>query len=579
MRYMVGKTAVLAGAVLLVSGCMLTAKAKVNGDTVQKVRARQEYNLQGVGRANKKNIDGALKVYKRNGAGAARYLNKIKGNKRDFEMGIREVLNEYYSMEEAQRAELDNFAQALDGAAETIIEHYEEAEEERKNSENLDYQTEEVMVSFPNGTSEETIEKVVQECALDYEVIDDGEFHMDENLPEYKKKRLEKIKDYKTDVVILAKIGLEDTVARAEEKFEEYGCVVDVTDNTFLEADGTIASESGKLTLSDPKFISDKQWNMVNIDIAGAYRKFNVETVVNEVWVAVIDSGVQMDHPDLKGSVLRNYSVDVTQNNKKLIECPDKEAVKGQYTHGHGTMVAGVIAARANNGKFGAGVAAAATEKNFGVVCKIMAIKCDKTVGEDRHVTKAYLAAAIKYAVDKGAEVINISYSAPKGDYETESFEGVRKAIERAIKADVTVVASAGNDEGSKPRYPAEFPGVIGVGASTSGNKMADFSNRSGAVDILAPVEDANGKGIYCIYPTTIVEGGAILGGKTSCAAPQVAATAAMMKSIQSDLTPDQILTKLKKSSTKSVKVKVGSEVKTFPILNTGKAVQGVKRY
>lgn len=108
---------------------------------------------------------------------------------------------------------------------------------------------------------------------------------------------------------------------------------------------------------------------------------------------------------------------------------------------------------------------------------------------------------------------------------------------------------------------------------------MADFSNRSEAVDILAPVEDAYGKGIYCIYPTTIIESGAILGGKTSCAAPQVAATAAMMKSIQSDLTPNQILTKLKNSTAKSVKVKVGSEVKTFPILNTGKAVQGVKRY
>lgn len=139
MKHMVGKTAVLAGAFLLISGCMLTAKAEVNGDTVQKVRARQEYNLQGVGRANKKSIDGALKAYKRNGAGAARYLNKIKGNKRDFETGVREVLNEYYSMEEAQRAELDDFTQALDGAAETIIEHYEEAEEERKNSENLDY--------------------------------------------------------------------------------------------------------------------------------------------------------------------------------------------------------------------------------------------------------------------------------------------------------------------------------------------------------------------------------------------------------------------------------------------------------
>lgn len=116
MKHMGGKAVVLVGTVLLISGSIQTAKAEINGDTVQKVRARQEYNLQGVGRTNKKSIDGALKVYKRNGTGAARYLNKIKGNKRDFETGVREVLNEYYSMEETQRTELDDFAQALDGA-------------------------------------------------------------------------------------------------------------------------------------------------------------------------------------------------------------------------------------------------------------------------------------------------------------------------------------------------------------------------------------------------------------------------------------------------------------------------------
>lgn len=116
MKHMRGKAVVLVGTVLLISGSIQTAKAEINGDTVQKVRARQEYNLQGVGRTNKKSIDGALKVYKRNGTGAARYLNKIKGNKRDFETGVREVLNEYYSMEETQRTELDDFAQALDGA-------------------------------------------------------------------------------------------------------------------------------------------------------------------------------------------------------------------------------------------------------------------------------------------------------------------------------------------------------------------------------------------------------------------------------------------------------------------------------
>lgn len=577
MRGNIRKTMVLAGVSLLTCSCLFTARAEAGNDKAEKIQAKQERQLQKVSTKNKDKINHALQSCKRNGAESAKQLNKMKVNKRDFEAGVRGILDEYYSMDESQRGQLENFEATLDESAETIVEHYEEAEEERKNSDSLDYQTEEIVVRFPYGTSEAKIEEVVGEVAVDYEVIDSGILQIDESLPEYKKKRLEKIKDYKTDVVVLAKLGLEDTVARAEEKFENYGCVVDASENIFLEADGVVKNSYGTISLNDPYFNTDKQWHMKNINLAQASSEFNKEMSSTEIWVAVIDCGVQMNHPDLKGNLLTRYSVDVTNDksvNKKLIDCADKAHRYGQYTGNHGTMVAGVIAARANNGKLGAGVASAATYHSFGSICKIMAIKCDNSVGSGRHITKAYLANAINYAVSEGAEVINISYSAKQGEYSAQEFKDVENAIKRAIAAGVCVVASAGNYGSSTPRYPASFEGVIGVGATLPNNKLTSYSNRSEAVDIVAPGGEDGVKKIFTTYPTTAKKCGYSEGRGTSFAAPQVAATAALMKDMDYDLTSDQILSKMKSSSTVSVKVSTDKGVKTFPLLNAGRAVR-----
>ena len=576
MRGNIRKTMVLAGVSLLTCSCLFTAKAEAGNDKIEKIQAKQERQLQKVNTKNKDKINRALQSCKRNGAESAKQLNKIKGNKHDFEAGVRGILDEYYSMEESQRGQLERFEATLDESAETIVEHYEEAEKERKNSDNLDYQTEEIVVRFPYGTSEAKIEEVVGEVAVDYEVIDTGILQIDESLPEYKKKRLEKIKDYKTDVVVLAKLGLEDTVARAEEKFEDYGCVVDASENIFLEADGIIKNSYGELDLNDPYFNADKQWHMKNINLAQASSELDKEMSATIIWIAVIDCGVQMNHPDLKGNLLTQYSMDVTQD-KKLTLCADKKYDKGQYTGNHGTMVAGVIAAKANNKVLGAGVASAASYNSFGSLCKVMAIKCDDSAGSGRHITKDKLAKAINYAVSKGAEVINISYSAEQGEYKAQDFRDVENAIKRAVAAGVCVVASAGNDKSSTVRYPANFKGVIGVGATLPNNKLTSYSNRSAAVDIVAPGGEDGVKKIFTTYPTTAKKSGFSEGRGTSFAAPQVAATAALMKSMDYSLTSEQILTKMKRSSTVSVKVGTDKGVKTFPLLNAGRAVKLAK--
>ena len=114
--------------------------------------------------------------------------NELKNNKTQFKKRVRTILDEYYSTSKSQRKELKNFKKYVDDSVDYIVKHYEEAEEERDNQENFDYETGKVIVSFSYGTSMETIKQTMKEQATDYEIIDDGKAHIAENLPDYKKR-------------------------------------------------------------------------------------------------------------------------------------------------------------------------------------------------------------------------------------------------------------------------------------------------------------------------------------------------------------------------------------------------------
>ncbi|MEY8389957.1 S8 family serine peptidase [Lachnospiraceae bacterium 45-W7] len=571
MRKMIKKTVLFLSVSLFLTGNPLVLEAKTPQNVIENTSPVQTPRQHKTSSKNRKLIKQAVAFIKSDGEKAAACLNKIR-NQYDFEAGLRKVLNQYYSMEKEERGELKAFTRTVDDSAATIVKHYTEAARERENGKNLDYQVGEAVVSFYSGTSQKEIDRIMQETAAGYEIVDSGEVTIAEDLPEYKKKRLEKIKDLKTDIVILAKINLEDTVERAKEKFKCYDCVADASENTFLEADGTVETSYGSITTNDPYFNGMDQWHLKNINVSGAYQSLKREESLMEIWVAVIDCGVQMNHPDLNGKLLTTFSVDVTQGNMRLTDCADKRSNYGQYTANHGTMIAGVIAAKANNGIFGAGIASIADDEASGrEVCKIMAIKCDNTVDYDRHITKSYLANAINFAVSHGAEVINISYSTKKKRFKPTEFRNLENAIKRAVSAGVCVVASAGNDGSERLRYPAAFEGVIGVGATLSNNEIAPYSNQSAAVDIVAP-GGQRGKKIFSIRPVRGNRGGYGYGRGTSYSAPQVAATVALMKSVNYNLTPEQILTQLKKSASVTVRGKRNSSSR-FPLLNTGRAV------
>ena len=164
--------------------------------------------------------------------------------------------------------------------------------------------------------------------------------------------------------------------------------------------------------------------------------------------------------------------------------------------HGHGTMVAGILAVMAPD-------------------AMIMPLRAfdDNGCGTTYNIAKA-----VKYAVSHGAQVINMSFGI-SGQTQT-----LKKTIEEAVNAGVTVVASAGNGNTSAPQYPAGYPGVLGVAATNLKDVKASFSNYGSTIFVSAP-----GSNIISAYP-----GGyyAELSG-TSFSAPMVAAEAALLQSLK----------------------------------------------
>jgi subtilisin family serine protease len=220
--------------------------------------------------------------------------------------------------------------------------------------------------------------------------------------------------------------------------------------------------------------------------------------------VAVIDTGVDATHPDLAGQVLPEYDV---INRTTLATATDP--------NGHGTHVAGTIAADAGNGIGISGIAPDA---------KILPIR---VLGANGSGYMSDAATGITYAADHGATVINMSLGSAS------KVTAVTNAIAYARSKGVTVVAAAGNDRqsGSPTSYPGADQGVIAVAATDSNDVVASYSNAGSYVDVAAPGSN--------ILSTT---GGTYQSWNgTSMASPHVAAIAALLEAYNPRLTPDEV--------------------------------------
>ena len=287
-------------------------------------------------------------------------------------------------------------------------------------------------------------------------------------------------------------------------------------------------------TPSDP--LVSKQWYL---GFSGFYSSWITLPSFEPIPVAVIDSGVDASHPDLAGRIL------------------DAESFVGGSAKtdalGHGTFVAGLIGAGVDNGVGIAGLAPSAQLLVAKVVTKSRAIPVEAE------------AKAIRWAVDNGARVINMSLGGIRDplDPERDTYSRLEAdAVAYAISNGVVVVAAVGNSDQAPASpwkfasYPAALPHVLGVSAMSETGAIPTFSNRDRIYnDIAAPglrILSSLPRPLTARFPTCSEQGYSSCGPEeyreaqgTSFAAPQVSAAAAVLLSLRPTLRPEQITTLL----------------------------------
>ena len=285
------------------------------------------------------------------------------------------------------------------------------------------------------------------------------------------------------------------------------------------------------------------QWHYPAINLPTAW---DTTTGSADVIVAVVDTGVLLNHPDLTNKLVPGF--DFISNASRALDGdgiddnpndPGDRELGGSSSF-HGTHVAGTIGAESNNNSGVAGVAWDA---------RIMPLR---VLGEGGGSTFD-IVQAVRFAAGldnnsgttpaQPADVINLSLG---GSFSSQSEQAT---YTEAIQAGVIIVASAGNDSSTLPSYPASYDGVVSVSATTISNTLARYSNRGSNIDIAAPggsnVTDLNGDGIGDGVISTMGDdsgsalefGYATLSG-TSMAAPHVAGVIALMKAVHPNLTP-----------------------------------------
>ncbi len=266
-----------------------------------------------------------------------------------------------------------------------------------------------------------------------------------------------------------------------------------------------------------------QQWGLKAID---AYDAWNYTTGANVV-VAVVDTGIDIHHPEFNPP----------GRPSELL--PGKSFVPGTDgpidDNGHGTHVAGIIAAAMNDGIGTVGVAP-------GV--KILPVKVLDANGQGDTST---IVAGLLYAADSGARIINLSLGGTGGG------QALQDAISYVQAKGCLVVAAMGNDGENIQDFPAAYPGVVAVGATSEDGTIASFSNYGGWISVSAP-----GDGIYSTMPDynvtlTSEEGGGLgygyLSG-TSMATPFVSGVAALVASAYPHMPAAWIKKRIEQSTT-----------------------------
>lgn len=277
------------------------------------------------------------------------------------------------------------------------------------------------------------------------------------------------------------------------------------------EPDRPVSAVWSDGTPNDTFFLDGTQWGPRRVQAEHAWRIARGDGVT----IAIIDTGVDLDHEDLSGRLWANpgeipgNGID-DDGNGFIDDVHGWDFVNRdgdpRDDNGHGTHCAGIAAAETDNAVGIAGMAPGA---------RIMAVKVLDSRGSG---STATLAEGISYALDNGADIISVSIGGPSGA------SVLLGAIRRATAARVPVIAAAGN-EGGAILFPAAYPESLCVGASDADDVRTSYSNYGSALDVLAP-GGTPGRAIY----STVRNNGYDWKIGTSMATPHVSGVAALLR-------------------------------------------------
>lgn len=288
---------------------------------------------------------------------------------------------------------------------------------------------------------------------------------------------------------------------------------------------GVKASEA----FNDP--MANDQWGIKNTQQAEAIAATKGGS--SDVIVAIVDTGVDLGHPDLKDKLVKGYNATGLSGLFGLGKPADD--------NGHGTHCAGTAAAITNNGVGVAGMAAN---------CKIMPVRVLAGAGSGSLLS---VAKGITWAADHNADVISLSLGGAG------TMQALGDAVEHALKKNVVVVAAMGNSghNGNPISYPASYPGVIAVGATDAEDKIAFFSSFNKYCSVSSPgVKIMSTSPTYDVWLTKnsggkITKNYTFMSG-TSMATPLVAGLCGLIRSKHADLAPAKVKALLEATADKT---------------------------
>ena len=252
----------------------------------------------------------------------------------------------------------------------------------------------------------------------------------------------------------------------------------------------------------EPVLVPNDPWYQnwqIGLQLMGAPEAWDITTGISSVMIAVLDTGVDFDHPDLQGRLLAGW--DFAENDADPTDA-----------HGHGTHVIGVLGAATNNGE---GIAGVSWQNP---------VLCVRIAGYSGTTTWSKIAQGITYATDAGARAINISFAG------TGYSSSVASAVEYAWGKGSVTVAAAGNSAASIPYYPAALPHVVGVSGIDGRDQLEQYSNYGPWIDVCARAGSM----------TTSLGGNYNGIGGTSISAPFVTGLFGLVFSADPHLTPQQ---------------------------------------